>query len=154
PAAGGPGRFVGRRVPDVDAGSGQGAGSGTMTMSAASSAAPVKLPVLFQRLRWRLLRHTAEVMLQTSRLRVYLIFAMSLVIWVGVFGVSLAGFSFLHQKQLTLGGAIIGTLFDFLFLALGVLLVFSTGIILYSSLFSSPETAFLLVTPAPADQVF
>ena len=45
-------------------------------------------------------------------------------------------------------------LFDFLFLALAVLLIFSGGIILYSSLFASPETAFLLGTPARADQVF
>ena len=35
-----------------------------------------------------------------------------------------------------------------------MLLIFSSGIILYSSLFSSAESAFLLSTPAPADQVF
>jgi ABC-2 type transport system permease protein len=48
----------------------------------------------------------------------------------------------------------VGFLFDFLFLALFVLLVFSTGLILYSSLFTSSEARFLLITPAAADQVF
>src|SRR5581483_6888914 len=49
---------------------------------------------------------------------------------------------------------IVGTIFDLLFLALMVMLIFSTGIILYSSLFGSAEAAFLLGTPARADQVF
>ena len=51
-------------------------------------------------------------------------------------------------------GAIVGVLFDVMFAALGVMLVFSTGLILYSSLFNAAETAFLLSTPARADQVF
>ena len=41
-----------------------------------------------------------------------------------------------------------------LFLSLGVLLIFSSGLILYGSLFTAPETAFLLSPPARADQVF
>src|SRR5262249_1991201 len=43
---------------------------------------------------------------------------------------------------------------DLMFVSLTVLLVFSSGIILYSSLFSSPESHFLLSTPVAADQVF
>jgi ABC-2 type transport system permease protein len=39
-------------------------------------------------------------------------------------------------------------------LTLAVLLVFSGSIILYSILFNAPESAFLLATPARADQVF
>ena len=58
------------------------------------------------------------------------------------------------MQQIPFAGGIIGTLFDMLFLALAVMLVFSTAIILYSSLYSAAETAFLLTTPMPADQVF
>src|SRR5206468_11398196 len=64
------------------------------------------------------------------------------------------GFWLLQRQNIPFSGRIVGTLFDFLFLALAVLLVFSGGIILYSSLFTSAETAFLLSTPARADQVF
>ncbi|MGE3807853.1 MAG: hypothetical protein AB7K24_24580, partial [Gemmataceae bacterium] len=48
----------------------------------------------------------------------------------------------------------VGILFDLMFLSLMVLLIFSSGIILYSSLFSSAETGFLLTMPARADFVF
>ncbi len=64
------------------------------------------------------------------------------------------GFYHLHQQRIPFAGGIIGTLFDMLFLALGVMLIFSTSIILFSSLFSAPETRFLLSMPARADQVF
>jgi ABC-2 type transport system permease protein len=77
----------------------------------------------------------------------------SLGIWGFVFVVSLIGFWVL-QTRIPLTGDIVGTLFDILFLSLGVMLTFSSGIILYSSLFTTPEAAFLLGTPARADQVF
>ena len=51
-------------------------------------------------------------------------------------------------------GLIAEALFDLLFFALGGMLVFSTGVILYASLFTSPEARFLLTTPARADRVF
>ena len=41
-------------------------------------------------------------------------------------------------------GLIVGGLFDLLFFTLGAMLIFSTGIILYASLFTAPETRFLL----------
>ncbi len=53
-----------------------------------------------------------------------------------------------------LEGGIVGILLDLLFLSLAVLLVFSSGLILYGSLFTSAETAFLLAKPVAADQVF
>jgi ABC-2 type transport system permease protein len=109
--------------------------------------------VLFQRLRWHQMRHGVDVAMQRSGLRVYTILASSLIIWFGVFMLSLAGFHVL-QKNLPLFGSILGLLFDFLFVALTLLLIFSSGLILYSSLFRSPEAAFLLSTPARADQVF
>ena len=47
-----------------------------------------------------------------------------------------------------------GWIFDILFGSLTMLLIFSTGIIIYSSLFASQESAFLLTTPVPDDHVF
>src|SRR5262245_57883625 len=109
-------------------------------------------PVLFQRLRWNLLRNSIDVALERSWLRVMTILASSLFIWFGVFVLSLGGFDVL-QKNLPLYGSILGLLFDFLFVALTLLLIFSSGLILYSSLFRSTEAAFLMSTPARADQI-
>jgi ABC-2 type transport system permease protein len=114
---------------------------------------PVSQSLLFQRLRWHLLRNGLRVACERSALRVFTIVASSLVIWGGIFFLSMGGFLLL-QQQLPLSGGIIGLLFDFLFLALTLLLVLSSGLILYSSLFNSPEATFLLCQPAAADQVF
>jgi ABC-2 type transport system permease protein len=110
--------------------------------------------LVLQHVRWRQLRNTLGGLMKGSSLRVFTIFLVSLLVWGFVFGVSLEGLHFLRQRGLPLGGAIVGTLFDLLFLTLTAGLIASTGIILYSSLFSSDETTFLLSTPAPADQVF
>jgi ABC-2 type transport system permease protein len=111
---------------------------------------------LFGRLRRRLLHNTVRVLTEQSSLRVISIVLTSLLIWLFVFGVSWSGFRFLtsHGQRVPAFGQIIGVLFDFLFMSLAVMLVFSTGLILYSSLFNSAEAAFLLSTPARADQVF
>jgi ABC-2 type transport system permease protein len=109
---------------------------------------------VFQRLRWRILWNTLIEAADTSALRLALIFVFSMVVWACIFGFSAEGFYYLKSKSIPLAGGIVGTLFDFLFLTLGTLLIFSTGIILYSSLFSAAETSFLLSTPATADHVF
>src|SRR5207244_944566 len=88
-----------------------------------------------------------------SWLKLITIFACSVVIWIVVFFISLGGFRLLEQ-QLPLYGSLIGLIFDFLFLALTMLLVLSSGLILYSSLFASPEATYLLCQPTAADQVF
>jgi ABC-2 type transport system permease protein len=117
---------------------------------------PVKVnqPLLFQRLRWTLLRNSTATVWHSSPVRLLTILLCSALVWGGVFAGSAWGFHELQLQHIPFAGGIIGTLFDLLFLALAVMLVFSSGIILYSSLFSSPETTFLLTTPAAADQVF
>lgn len=111
-------------------------------------------PVIFQQLRWRLFRNSLRTLLEGSPVRLVTIIACSLLIWAGVFIASAWGFHDLQAQHIPFAGGIIGTLFDLLFLALAVMLIFSTAIILYSSLFSAAETTFLLTTPAAADQVF
>lgn len=106
------------------------------------------------RLRRRLLRNALASALEAGPLRLAVVIVFSAVIWGAVFGVGAEGFFYLHSRAIPLAGEIIGTVFDFLFLTLAVLLVFSTGIILYSSLYSAAETQFLLTTPLASDQVF
>src|SRR5438270_1858429 len=114
----------------------------------------VNQPLLFLGLRWRLTRNNLATILRSSPVRLLTILACSAVVWIGVYAGSAFGFYELKSQNIPLAGSIVGMLFDLLFVALAIMLVFSTGIILYSSLFSSPETAFLLSTPAAADQVF
>jgi ABC-2 type transport system permease protein len=115
---------------------------------------PVNQPALFQRLRWRLLRNSFGAMVQGASVRLVTIVLVSLIIWGCIFVGSGWGFRFIQYQRFPFQDDIVGTLFDLLFLALALMLVFSGGIILYSSLFASPETEFLLGTPAAADQVF
>src|SRR5262249_14757532 len=107
---------------------------------------PAEQMLLFQRLRLRLMRNTARGLLQRSTLRVITMLSCSLLIWAFVFAVSLESFHFLDTRpnRVYPAGALIGTLFDLFFFALGLMLIFSNSLILYSSLFSSAETEFLL----------
>jgi ABC-2 type transport system permease protein len=122
---------------------------------------------LFQRLRWHLLRNSWLTLVGQplkpggerpgagNWTRPLTILLCSIVVWVFVFGISWGGFWFLTTEvRLPADGAIIAMLLDLLFVALGMLLIFSTGLILYGSLFGSPETAFLLSRPVADDQVF
>lgn len=109
---------------------------------------------LFLWLRWRQFGNACKEMLGSSGIRPLTILISSMVVWAFVFVLSYAGFQFVQQVQLPLGGGIITLLFDLLFFALGLMLIFSSGLILYSSLFSTPETQFLLSSPTSDDQIF
>ncbi|HEY8505934.1 MAG TPA: hypothetical protein VIL46_15220 [Gemmataceae bacterium] len=115
---------------------------------------PVDQARLLRRLRARQLSNAGWQMLGNSRLKLFTMVLCSLVVWGFVFSVSWWGFGFFAQKKIPFAGAIVGTLFDLMFFALGGMLVFSTGIILYASLFTAPESRFLLSTPAREDQVY
>jgi len=111
-------------------------------------------PAVFRRLRLRLARNGLRVALAAGRARFAGMVATSLIVAGFAFAVSLYLFDQLATNNIPLKGAIGATLFDLLFFTLGGMLVFSTGIILYASLFTAPEAAFLLATPARADHVF
>jgi ABC-2 type transport system permease protein len=110
--------------------------------------------VTFQHLRWRQVRNGAEILMRAGRTRLATIGLCSVVICLAVFAAFVEGFFFLRQQEVPFAGSIIGLMFDCLFLSLAVMLIFSSGLILYSSLFNAAETSFLLSTPAAADQVF
>src|SRR6266568_5109057 len=107
----------------------------------------------FQRLRWRLLRNQVRTLLSGSRLRLIMIVACSTIFWSGLFGLFFEGFQFLGSF-VKLSNEIVEYLFGMFFLSLLIMLIFSTGIILYSGLFASHESGYLLTTPASTDRIF
>jgi ABC-2 type transport system permease protein len=118
-------------------------------------AGQVNQPLLFQRLRWRLLHNTIRVVLRRSLVRLITILFCSLLVWGSLFAISYIGFQELKVRwDVPLDLKIIVLIFDLMFIALTVLLIFSTGIILYSSLFSAAETSFLLSAPVREDHIF
>jgi ABC-2 type transport system permease protein len=121
--------------------------SGMPRLSTASQTA-----LAFHRLRWRLTRNIVSSILNGSRLRLFMIAICSAVFWSGLFGLFFEGFRFLASYKIP--DEIITYLFSLFFLSLLILLVFSTGIILYTALYQSREASFLLTTPASADRVF
>ena len=111
--------------------------------------------LLFQKLRWRLLGNSLRLLLAHSLIRAATIVACSLVIWALIFALSWAGFHELRVRwNVDPDLRTIELVLDLLFLTLSVMLTFSTGIILYSSLFVSPESHFLMASPVADDHVF
>lgn len=107
----------------------------------------------FRRLRWRLVANSASGALSGSRLRLAMIVICSAIFWAGLFGLFFEGFRFI-AAIIPLTDDILEYLFSMFFLSLWIMLVFSTGILSYTSLFRSREVAFLLTTPASTDRIF
>ena len=111
--------------------------------------------LLFQGLRLQLFRNSMQIVLAQSWWRVATIAYCCMVIWVFLFMVSWYGFHELRVRwKIPLEQNLIESLFDVFFFTLSILLVFSTGIILYSSLFAGAESQFLLASPIPDDHIF
>jgi ABC-2 type transport system permease protein len=109
---------------------------------------------VFRRLRASLFRNNLRVALEQGRTRLVTMLASSAFVAAFTFGVGLYLFNQLAVNNIPGKGAIVEALFDLMFFTLGSMLVFSTGIILFASLFTSPESRFLLCSPARADHVF
>ena len=111
--------------------------------------------LLFQSLRWRLFRNSLTILLMQSWWRVVTILYCCMIIWVFLFVLSWYGFHELRVRwHIPLERSLIELLFDLFFFTLTILLIFSTGIILYSSLFVGAESQFLLSSPIPDDHIF
>jgi ABC-2 type transport system permease protein len=104
-------------------------------------------------LRIRLLRNQVRGVLQGSRLRLLMLVFCSAVFWVALFVGFFEGFKFLNSF-INATDEIVEYLFGIFFLSLLVMLVVSTGIILYTGLFHSREVTLLLALPAEDDRVF
>lgn len=117
------------------------------------TATPAETARAFRHLRWWLLRSQVHELLTGSRLRLLMIICFSALFWTGLFGLFFKGFEFL-SSYIKLSNEVIEYIFGIFYLSLLVMLVFSTGLILYQGLFRSRESAFLLTTPASTDRIF
>jgi ABC-2 type transport system permease protein len=110
----------------------------------------------FWRLRWRIGRTRLKQVLRQARFRATLVVVLSLLLWCGLLILFLNGFWFLRSAipHPETHDEMVHGIFGMFFAALMVMLMFSAGIILYGSLFHSPETAFLLTIPARTERIF
>ncbi len=108
---------------------------------------------------WRMRRRAVSTVLRQTfseaRLRLSMIVLLSAVLWAILFCVFFDGFRFLRS---TIPGDLheetVRIVFGMFFVTMTAMLTFSSGIILYSSLFRAREIAFLLTLPARVERVF
>ena len=109
---------------------------------------------LFWRLRYRIATTRLRQLFTSGRLRTSLVIGLSLFFWFGLFALFFAGFQFVVDHVgppgATYHAQTVRFVFHLFFASLNVMLVFSSGIVLYSGLYNSPETAFLLTLPVRA----
>lgn len=109
------------------------------------------------RLRYGVARGNLRQVLTHARLRTGLVVCLSLFFWLGLFILFYEGFSFIVDKVGEAGASYhaqtVRLVFHLFFASLNVMLVFSSGIILYTGLFSSPETNYLLTLPLRPERV-
>jgi ABC-2 type transport system permease protein len=109
---------------------------------------------------WRMRRRVAATLLRQalaqSRFRVALVVVLSAILWGGMYWLFLDGFTFLHDSitHPDTHARTIGAVFGSFFGALLLMLVFSSAVLLYGSLFCSTEIPFLFSIPARAERIF
>jgi ABC-2 type transport system permease protein len=112
---------------------------------------------LLWRLRYGVARSHLKQLLATSRLRTSLVACLSLFFWIGLFVLFYEGFTFIVAHVGVPGEAYhaqtVRLVFHLFFASLNVMLVFSSGIILYTGLYCSPETHFLLTLPLRPERI-
>ena len=111
---------------------------------------------VFWKMRYRIARTLLRQMFAQSRFRVTLIVVLTSLLWGGLFWMFADGFWFLQSAmtQPEMHAGTVGGLFGTFFFALMLMLTFSAGVILYWSLFRSPEMGLLLTLPARTQRVF
>jgi ABC-2 type transport system permease protein len=118
---------------------------------------PIELPThdregqIFWRLRAQMGRSHLKFLFTQARLRTSLVIGLSLFFWVALFALFFQGFEFVVQHVEAPGARYhaqtMRFVFTLFFLSLQVMLIFSSGIILYGGLYPSRETAYLLTLP-------
>lgn len=104
----------------------------------------------FLRLRATVAWETLQSMFAFARLRLSLVVLLSGLFWAALYGLFLEAFTFLAA----LHADVVSLLFNAFFSSLMVMLVFSTGILLYGGLYCSTEARLLLTLPVRAEAIF
>ncbi len=106
---------------------------------------------IFWKLRWRVGQTHLKYLFSQARLRTTLLVGLSSLFWVGLFVLFYGGFEFVVDNVGAPGdqyhAQTVQFVFTLFFVSLQVMLVFSSGIILYGGLYDSQETAFLMTLP-------
>jgi ABC-2 type transport system permease protein len=109
----------------------------------------------FRRLEERVLRTAVRQTFASARLRLSLLLGLSALLWAGLFAVVREGFTFLRTTIAhPMYGQVVHALFSTFFLWLLLMLLFSSSLILYGSLFRAREIAMLLTLPVRAERIF
>ena len=125
-------------------------------MSGREPAAAVRLLAIeeearhFLHLRATVAWETLRSMLTFARLRLSLVVLLSAMFWASLYGLFLEAFTFLSA----LHADVVSLLFNAFFSSLMVMLVFSTGILLYGGMYCSHEARLLLTLPVRAETIF
>ncbi len=130
-------------------------------MTTCTAASPLMLPShedearTFRLLQWRMFRTRMAQGLATSRLRYALVVGLSVLLWSGLFYLVEQGFLFM-KSTLPLGthNLIVPGIFNFFFFAMFLMLIFSSSVILFGSLFRGGEVAYLLTLPVHEERIF
>jgi len=104
----------------------------------------------FLRLRATVAWETLGSMFAFARLRLSLVVLLSGLFWASLYGLFLEAFAFLAA----LHADVVSLLFNAFFSSLMVMLVFSTGILLYGGMYCSTEARLLLTLPVRAETIF
>ncbi|MEM7313773.1 MAG: hypothetical protein AAF497_11540, partial [Planctomycetota bacterium] len=109
----------------------------------------------YWRLRFQIFRTLMHQALQEARLRTILILVLTVIFWVGMLFVFLEGFSLMRGviTHDATRAETVHAIFNVFFLSLMGMLTLSSAIILYSGLFRSRETRFLLTTPTRVSRI-
>ena len=110
----------------------------------------------FWRMRRQIVRTLVAQTFAQGRLRISTIVFLSMFLWFALYALFYDGFRFLDSAipGPDLYDQIARMVFGLFFASLMVMLLFSTAIILYSSLFRARDVPFLLTIPARAERVF
>ena len=104
---------------------------------------------LFRKLRWQIVVATVREQLLTRRLRIAIVVGLSFVLWSLMFGAFYEGFTLLRRAIVHPGmlAQSVHAIYNIFFLSLFLMLGISSGIILFTMLYQSEDTQFLLTTP-------
>jgi ABC-2 type transport system permease protein len=110
---------------------------------------------LFWQLRTTIFRAIFTEAIRTARLRTALLLILSSFFWVGLFWLFLEGFQFLEIgiTQPSMRAQIVQAIFNTFFFTLTFMIGVSSAIVMYGSLYRSPETSMLLTLPIRAERI-
>ncbi len=104
---------------------------------------------LTRRLRGTIAWNLVTTIFHQSRFRFGLVIVLSTIFWAAVFCLFYDAFNFIDSMH----AEVMSLLFNTFFSALMVMMIFSTGILMYGGLYRSAESSFLLTCPLRAEAI-